>query len=196
MGCTVPRGLRPRGTGITRQRVCADAYQPMVGLETGVTNASADEGVAVMRKPAALLFVLSLAVVALALVPAAGLAAKGGNGGKPSGGGSTGGGSSISGPFMVTDTNTPGLSRGDKVTFDVSTTATTRPWVNVNCYQGGKFVYGEWHGFYPEYLYGQTYTLGPTRMWQSGGADCTAALVSKDGNHDRILTSIGFYVYP
>ena len=47
-----------------------------------------------MRKPAAVLFVLSLAVLALALVPAAGLAAKGGNsaawvavGGKPGGGG-------------------------------------------------------------------------------------------------------------
>jgi len=47
-----------------------------------------------MRKPAAILFVLSLAVLALALVPAAGLAAKGGNGantggGKPGGGGGT-----------------------------------------------------------------------------------------------------------
>jgi hypothetical protein len=156
-----------------------------------------------MRKPAAVLLVLSFAVLALALVPAAGLAAKGGNagaqgggGGKPGGGGSRGDGSSITGPFMVTDTNTPGLSRGDRVTFNVSTTATTRPWVNVNCYQGGTWVYGEWHGFFPEYLYGQTYTLGPTRMWQSGGADCTAALVSKDGNRDKILTSIGFYVYP
>jgi hypothetical protein len=141
------------------------------------------------------LFFLRLAVLALALVPAAALAGKGGN--HPAGGGgSTGAGSSISGPFMVTDMNTSGLSRGDKVTFNVSTTATTRPWVNVNCYQGATWVYGEWHGFFPEYLYGQTYTLGPTRMWQSGGADCTAALVSKDGNRDKILTSIGFYVNP
>jgi hypothetical protein len=59
----------------------------MVSLETGVTNASADEGVAVMRKPAAVLFVLSLAVLALALVPAAGLAAKGGNGAQGGSGG-------------------------------------------------------------------------------------------------------------
>jgi hypothetical protein len=45
----------------------------------------------VIRKPAAILLVMSLAVLALALVPAAGLAAKGGNagaGGKPGGGGS------------------------------------------------------------------------------------------------------------
>lgn len=161
-----------------------------------------------IRKPAGILFVLSLAVLALALVPAAGLGAQGGVHGKPDGGGGGNGGggngggggstgdSSISGPFMVTDTNTPGLSRGDRVTFNVSTTATTRPWVNVNCYQGGTWVYGEWHGFFPEYLYGQTFTLGPTRMWQSGGADCTAALVSKDSNRDKTLSSIGFTVYP
>src|SRR5262245_8437900 len=110
-----------------------------------------------MRKPAAVLFVLSLAVLALALVPAAGLAAKGGNAGAQGGGGGNPGGGStggdITGPFMVTDTNTPGLSRGDKVTFNVSTTATTSPWVNVNCYQGGTLVYGEWHGFFASYLY-------------------------------------------
>jgi hypothetical protein len=44
-----------------------------------------------MRKSAAILFVLSLAVLALALVPAAGLAAKGGNGGGAHGGGGSGG---------------------------------------------------------------------------------------------------------
>jgi hypothetical protein len=49
-----------------------------------------------MRKPAAVMLVLSVAVLALALIPAAGLAAKGGNGssnagggGKPGGGGGT-----------------------------------------------------------------------------------------------------------
>lgn len=45
-----------------------------------------------MRKPAAVLVVLSLAVLALALVPAAGLAAKGGNGNGPGGGSKPGGG--------------------------------------------------------------------------------------------------------
>ena len=46
-----------------------------------------------MRKPAAILFVLSLAVLALDLVPAAGLAAKGtGGAGKPGGGKPPGGG--------------------------------------------------------------------------------------------------------
>src|SRR5436309_6435948 len=60
-------------------------------------------------------------VLALVLVPAA-LAAKGHGGGGSTG---TGGTSSISGPIMVTDTGSPGLSFGDMVTFNVSTTATT-----------------------------------------------------------------------
>ena len=65
-----------------------------------------------IRKPAAILFVLSLAVLALALVPAAGLAAKGGNGsaqggGKPGGGGggSGGGGGGSIALVMVEDAN-------------------------------------------------------------------------------------------
>src|SRR5262245_4962913 len=45
-----------------------------------------------MRRPAAVLFVLSLAVLALALVPAAGVAAKGSGAGKPGGGGKPPGG--------------------------------------------------------------------------------------------------------
>ena len=44
------------------------------------------------RKPAAVLLVLSLAVLALALIPAAGLAAKGGNSDNPNRGGGNGGG--------------------------------------------------------------------------------------------------------
>lgn len=43
------------------------------------------------RKPAAVLVVLSLAVLALALVPTAGFAAKGGNGANPTRGGGGGG---------------------------------------------------------------------------------------------------------
>jgi hypothetical protein len=107
-------------------------------------------------------------VLALALVPAA-LAAKGG-GGTPGSGGT----SSISGPVMVTDTGTPGLSFGDSVTFNVSTTATAQPYVNVLCYQNGALVMNSWNGFFDQ-------ALNPTRnfalyspSWQSGAADCTA----------------------
>jgi len=63
----------------------------------------------VNRKPAAILLVLSIAVLALALVPAAGLAAKGaGGGGKPGGGGGgkPGGGSCVrSAPAVTIDNN-------------------------------------------------------------------------------------------
>ncbi len=103
-----------------------------------------------MRKPAAVLFVLSLAVLALALVPAAGLAAKGGNagahgggggGGKPVGGGSTGGGTISLAQPLVYDANGNGLPNvGDVVMFDVSTTATDQPFVNLKCFQNGVLV--------------------------------------------------------
>jgi len=76
----------------------------MVSLETGKTNASAHEGVAVMRKPAAVLIVLSLAVLALALVPAAGLAAKGGT---TPGGGGHGNGSAGDGGGSTATTGVP-----------------------------------------------------------------------------------------
>jgi hypothetical protein len=109
-------------------------------------------------------------VLALVLVPAA-LAAKGHGGGGNTG---TGGSSSISGPVMVTDTATPGLSFGDTVTFEVSTTATSQPYVNLLCYQNGVLVMNSWNGFFDQ-------ALNPTRnfalyspSWQSGAADCTA----------------------
>jgi hypothetical protein len=155
------------------------------------------EGVAVIRKPAAILFVLSLAVLALALLPAAGLAAKGGNGGgggKPGGGGSTGGSSSITGPVMVNDTSTPGVSFGDTVTFDVSTTATTQPYVNLLCYQDGVLVANGWNGFFDG-------ALNPTRnfglyspSWKSGDAECTAWLDMVTRRGTSHLASTSFHV--
>ena len=70
-----------------------------------------------MRKPAAILFVLSLAVLALALVPAGGLAAKGGVAGKPGGGGGNGGGGNggDAPSATVTATPNPAAAYGDLV---------------------------------------------------------------------------------
>src|SRR5436190_21777997 len=92
---------------------------------------------------------LGAIVLALVLVPAA-LAAKGGGGGNTG----TGGNSSITGPFMVADTGTSGLSFGDTVTFNVSTTATSQPYVNVLCYQNGVLVMNTWNGFSDQALVG------------------------------------------
>lgn len=148
------------------------------------------------RKSAAVLVVQGLAVLALALVPA-GLAAKGGTAGKPDGGGGkpSGGGGTIS---LVLLNSTDGVPHyGQKVTFNVSTTATSYPYVTLKCSQGG-LVYQASKGIFPTSL-GQNFTLGPTPMWQGGDADCTATLenwdsYSKNGSITA-LTSMTFHVY-
>src|SRR5206468_5923242 len=88
------------------------------------------------RKPAALLLVLSLVVLAIALMPAAGLAAKGGNGqsaGKPGAGGDGG----VTGSFTLVlhDSNSNRVPNyGESVTFTVSSSA-AYPMVTLTCYQ-------------------------------------------------------------
>jgi hypothetical protein len=147
-----------------------------------------------MRKPAAVVFALTIAVVALALVPAAGLAAKGGNGGggkPPSGGGGT-----IS---LVLLNSTDGVPHyGQQVTFAVSTTATSYPYVTLKCSKNGTVVYQASKGIFPTSL-GQVFTLGPTPSWQGGDADCTATLedwdsYSKNGKK-MPLASMSFHVH-
>jgi len=130
-------------------------------------------------------------VLALALVPAA-LAAKGGGGGKPEGGGS---GSSNSSLSLVVLDSTDGLPHwSNHVTFKVSTTV-TQPYVAVNCYQNGIWIFTDTKGFYSSYLWGQTYGLN-SMSWTSGAADCTANLftVSSNGKQTTIGTT-SFHVY-
>jgi hypothetical protein len=126
-------------------------------------------------------------VLALALVPAA-LAAKG------HGGGGTPGSSSISQPVMVTDTGTPGLSWGDTVTFNVSTTATTTPFVNLVCYQNGVQVASGWKGFWDGSI-DVNWNFGlSSPMWKSGAADCVAWLDMQTKQGWAQLTSTSFHV--
>ena len=157
-----------------------------------------------MRKPTAILLVLSLAVLALALVPAAGLAAKGGTagkggggggGGKPGGGGSTDGSSSISLAPLVYDANGNGLPNYlDMVTFDISTTATTQPFVNLKCYQNGALVLEGWQGYYDGALNtSRDFGLG-SGVWKGGAADCTAWLDMYTQRGWSQLASTNFHV--
>jgi hypothetical protein len=152
----------------------------------------------VIRKPVAILFVLSLAVLALALVPAAGLAAKGASAGKPGGSGNPGGGGGGGTISLVLLDSTDGLPHyGQRVTFDVSTTATSYPYVTLKCSKNGSVVYQASKGIFPTSL-GQVFTLGPTPSWQGGDADCTATLAdwdsySKNGKKTP-LASMDFHV--
>jgi hypothetical protein len=168
--------------------------QPTVSLEVGMTSSPSDQGVVVIRKPAATLLVLSLAVLALALVPAAGLAAKGGNGASQGGGGKPGGGGGSSSLTLVVVSSpyNDGLPHyGGTVTFDVSTTATAKPTVKVECNQGGVVVYRASAGFYPEYpwQWARNFSLG-SGAWTGGAADCVATMyyVSSNGRTNTLAT--------
>ena len=142
-----------------------------------------------IRKPTPAGAVLAgvVLVLSLALVPAA----FAGKGSKPSSGGS----SSISGPVMVTDANGDGLPNwGDVVTFNVSTTATTTPFVNLLCYQNGVQVASGWKGFWngsidPNWNFGLS-----SPMWKSGAANCVAWLDKQTKQGWQQLASVSFNV--
>src|SRR5213593_2488733 len=59
---------------------------------------------------------------------------------------------------------------GDTVTFAVSTTATSQPFVHLKCYRSGNLVLEAWQGFFEGALGNQSFRLGPTLAWQSGAA--------------------------
>ena len=138
---------------------------------------------------------IALLVLALALVPVA-LAGKG----KPGGGGTGGTTGSGSGTItLVLLNSTDGLPHiGQKITFNVSTTATTQPWVEVKCSQNGTLVYDASNAMFPGSL-NEIFTLGMTPAWPSGDADCTAYLQNwaNYAKHGTItnITSMTFHVY-
>jgi hypothetical protein len=99
---------------------------------------------------------------------------------------------------MVRDVNGNGApDYGDTVTFAVSTTATTMPYVTLNCYQGGTLVYQASNGIFAISL-NQLFNLGGTDAWQGGAASCTATLQNWDsyGKHHSVanLASMSFSV--
>ena len=126
-------------------------------------------------------------IAALSASPAApALAGKGGGGKPPRGGGSA----TIS--LVVLDA-TDGLAHWNhSVTFDVATTATTEPWVNLKCYQGGALVAEGWEGFFERALGDQVFRLASPK-WTGGDADCTAFVTKPD---KTVLGSTSFHVYP
>jgi hypothetical protein len=108
--------------------------------------------------------------------------------------------SSIS-PPIVLSTGTPTAapasttapSYGDTVTFDVSTTATTTPFVNLNCYQNGALVAQGWATFFAGGTPGSFGLASP--IWKSGAADCTADLGMFSNNGKwKVLASTSFHV--
>jgi hypothetical protein len=85
---------------------------------------------------------------------------------------------------------------GAEVTFDYTTTAEL-PVVYAECSQAGVVVYQETHARW--FLLGTDpfiFTLGPTRLWQAGDADCTAVLYDYDQRKPypirKVLASVDF----
>jgi hypothetical protein len=134
---------------------------------------------------------IASAILALSL-PTLALAGKGGRGGSGGGsGGSTGSSGSLS--LVPLYTHAGGPVFRDQVTFSVSTTAST-PSVENKCYQGTTLVSSETRGFYPDYPWATTYTLGPTYVWVSGAATCTAKLTAAGSKGTVVLASITYSV--
>lgn len=138
--------------------------------------------------PAGAVTTVAFVVLALALVPVA-LAGK--SGGK--GGGTSGGSSSLS-LKMVADNNGNGLPNwGDTVTFNVSTTATTQPYVHLVC-SGNSVGYDSWKGVFPGSLDSNWNFVLSSGGWTGGAANCTATLGMYTKQGFRQLTSMSFPV--
>jgi len=151
----------------------------------------------VTRKAPVLRIALVAILAVLILVPAA-VAAKGGkNGGGTTGGGTTGSGGSLS-LVMITDLNGDTLPNyGDTVTFHVSTTVTSSPYVLLGCTQGGVSVYKSSYlvGFFPGYPWPwlQNFLLS-SQTWTGGAANCTATLEYNTGSKWAVIGSLNFNV--
>jgi hypothetical protein len=132
-----------------------------------------------------------VASLAVGLMAGSVFAGKGG-GGKPGGGGSTTNGTIV----LVPMDGATEAHFAARVTFTVSTTATAYPYVHLVCTQGGVVVGEGRQGFFATALGNKWFYLGPTPLWQSGAADCTATL-EKSGSRGSwtTLASTSFHVY-
>ena len=142
---------------------------------------------------AALITALTFGLIAGTAFAAKGGPGAGGGGGKHGGGGNTTGGSGtitlVTPP--VVDGNGDGVANWhDVVRFNVSTSSTSQPYVNLYCYQNGALVAGGSEGYFPGALDDGNFGLyAPS--WMSGAADCTAKLVNGSGS---VLGTTSFHV--
>ncbi|HEY5660579.1 MAG TPA: hypothetical protein VI300_27595 [Solirubrobacter sp.] len=108
--------------------------------------------------------------------------------------------SSISLQLMVAPTASGSLSPsyGQSVTFNVSTSATSQPFVHVKCSQNGTLVYESWQAWFYGRNGTQSFTMGGTPAWQGGAAECTAYLENWDSYSKNgkitVLASTAFHV--
>jgi hypothetical protein len=133
--------------------------------------------------------------IALALVTVVAIVASPATAGDKGGGGKGGGGKPSRGTgtiSLVLLESTDGLAHYNQlIRFNVSTTATSEPWVHLKCYQGGALVAEGWEGYFERALSDGDFRLSsPT--WTGGDADCTALLETPQRAQ---LGSTNFHVY-
>ena len=137
-------------------------------------------------------FIIVLATSAMLAVGISGVASAARGGGGNHGGG--GGGGTISLSLMDGATEAHHYGR---VTFDVHTTATDRPFVGLRCWQGADWVYDAYVGYFPGAMFDQWFVLD-SNYWVDGvAATCTARLFyyNKRGGQN-VLTTLDFPVAP
>jgi hypothetical protein len=130
---------------------------------------------------------------ALVSVMIAGPAIARNNGNNGNGGNKT----STSSLRLVLLNSTDGLPHwGQKVTFKVSTTATSQPFVSLRCYKSGVVVYSAQAGYYASYPWPSAQNMVlKSNAWKRGGADCTATLFYASGSRVITLETKSFRVY-
>jgi hypothetical protein len=136
---------------------------------------------------------LVISALLVGLVAGTALAAKGDV--KGGGGGPSKGASSVS--LVLLDSTDGRAHWGDRVTFNVSTTATDRPFVGLRCYQGSSFVLDSYVGLFATYMYDPWVTLGSPYWNPLLEASCTARLFYYDGRgNQKVLATTSFAAYP
>jgi hypothetical protein len=92
---------------------------------------------------------------------------------------------------LAASSTTSGPHYGDQVTFAVTTTATDRPYVLLDCYQGGTWVSTAQAFYTPS----TSFTLA-SGWWTGGAADCTATLGMSNAQGTKFtkLASTSFHV--
>jgi hypothetical protein len=141
-----------------------------------------------MRRTTGKLALRAIVIVGVLAVAPSAYAAKNTAGGH-GGGKNSGGSGTIS---LVLLNSTDGLAHyGQSVTFSISTTATTQPWVHLQCYKSGSLVGEGWDGYFQGSLSGRNFTLA-SPSWTSGAADCTGTLTTPQWVP---LASTSFHVY-
>lgn len=118
------------------------------------------------------------------------LAAKGGGGGnQPS--------DTTTMRLVPLDSTDGTVHRGQRVTFEVSTSATDRPFVGIRCWQGSAYVFDGYIGLFEGTTDDQWEIMNSTYWLDGLDASCTARLFWYDrrGN-EKLLTTMQFPVLP